>query len=281
MGARATGSGNKAGTTTSLAVGVLGALLAVGCASPIAAALDEPDANRVVTTLDHVGIDATKEADPQAEGKYRVTVARDDAARALVALAEEELPRPKPRGLLDAVDKGALVPSAASEQAQLVAGMAGELEKTLSGIDGVLAARVHLSVPPREPLRDGPREKATASVLLEHRGTTPPITEDAVRRLVAGGVSGLDRESVHVILVARGARPAPKESQLGHVGPLAVARSSVRPLQIALGGLMALSAALAAVTLLLYTRLSRARAEAAVVATARPDPRSPGDPRRG
>lgn len=88
MGARATGSGNKAGTTTSLAVGVLGALLAVGCASPIAAALDEPDANRVVTTLDHVGIDATKEADPQAEGKYRVTVARDDAARALVALAE-------------------------------------------------------------------------------------------------------------------------------------------------------------------------------------------------
>lgn len=281
MGARGTGSGNRSVGGT-VALGAAFALLAIGCTSPIAAALEEPDANRVVTALDHVGIDATKEADPQAEGKYRVTVARDDAARALAALAEEELPRPKPHGLLDAVDKGALVPSAASEQAQLVAGMAGELEKTLTSIDGILAARVHLSVPPREPLRDGPREKATASVLLEHRGTTPPITEDAVRRLVAGGVSGLERENVQVILVARGARPAPKESQLGHVGPLAVARSSVRPLQIALGGLMAIAAALAAATLLLYTRLARARAEAAAMATGqRPDPRSQGEPRRG
>ncbi|MBL8606831.1 MAG: hypothetical protein JNL38_05905, partial [Myxococcales bacterium] len=125
--------------------GVLGLVWALaGCTSPIAAALDEGDANRVVTALDRVGIDATKEADPQAEGKYRVNVARDDAARALSALSEEELPRPKSRGLLDAVDKGALVPSAASEHAQLVAGMSGELEKTLSSVDGVLAARVHL-----------------------------------------------------------------------------------------------------------------------------------------
>lgn len=260
--------------------GVLGLVWALaGCTSPIAAALDEGDANRVVTALDRVGIDATKEADPQAEGKYRVNVARDDAARALSALSEEELPRPKSRCLLDAVDKGALVPSAASEHAQLVAGMSGELEKTLSSVDGVLAARVHLSVPAREPLRDGPPMKATASVLLEHRGTTPPLTEEAIRRLVAGGVSGLDRENVQVVLIPRGARPPPKESQLGHVGPLAVARSSVRPLQISLGAMMLLVAGLAVSTLFFYSRLVRARAEAA--APPRPEPpRSQGDPRR-
>ena len=81
-------------------------------------------------------------------------------------MREEELPRQKAKGVLDAADRGQLVPSEAAEHAQLVAGLAGELERTLSEIDGVLAARVHLVIPPHEPFRDGPPAKATASVLL-------------------------------------------------------------------------------------------------------------------
>src|SRR5688572_23508927 len=128
-----------------------------GCTVPVAGALDESDANRVVIALDQSGIDASKEADPTTEGKYRVTVARDDVGRALATLREEELPRPKTRGVLDAADRGQLVPSQAAEHAQLVAGLSGELEKTLGGIEGILAARVHLNLPPRDPFRDGPQ----------------------------------------------------------------------------------------------------------------------------
>ena len=57
--------------------------------------------------------------------------------------------------MLDAVGKGSLVPSEAAEHAQLVAAIAGELERSLEGIDGVLTARVHLNVPAPSPLRDG------------------------------------------------------------------------------------------------------------------------------
>ena len=96
-------------------------------------------------------VDATKEVDPQAEGRWRVTVARDDVPHALAVMRSEELPRARPPGVLDAVGKGALVPSEAAEHAQLVAGLDGELERTLEGIDGVLRARVHLSVPARSP----------------------------------------------------------------------------------------------------------------------------------
>src|SRR5262245_20409895 len=51
------------------------ASLALGCSVPVAASLDEVDANRVVVALDQSGIDAAKEVDPTTEGKFRVTVA--------------------------------------------------------------------------------------------------------------------------------------------------------------------------------------------------------------
>jgi type III secretion protein J len=236
------------------------ALVCMGCAVPVAANLDEDDANRIVLALDRANIDATKEVDPTAEGKVRVTVPRDDVARALSAMRDEELPRPRPAGVLDSMDKGSLVPSQAAEHAQYVAGVAGDLERTLESVDGVLGARVHLNLPQESALRDGPPPKTTASVLVAHHGSTPPITTDAVQRLVAGGVSGLAAADVAVVMVSRPAPPARGESELAHVGPIAVARSSARILQATLAGLTFLVGLLAIAALLFWSRLGRARA---------------------
>lgn len=236
-------------------------LVACACTVPVAAGLDENDANRIVVALDRAAIDGNKEVDPGSEGKFRVTVARDDVPRALSAMRDEELPRPKPAGVLDSMDKGALVPSAQAEHAQMVAGMAGDLEKTLEGVDGVLSARVHLNLPALDPLRDKAPEKATASVLLEYRGSTPPLTNDAVSRLIAGGVGGLQPTDVAVVAISRPAPAQSHDTELAHVGPIAVARSSARTLQLAAGGLVALVALLAVAALTLYGRLARARAE--------------------
>ena len=204
-----------------------------------------------------------KESDPLVEGRFRVVVARDDAARAIERLRDEGLPRPKPPGVLDAMDKGALVPSRAAEHAQFVAGLSGDLERTLESVDGVLDARVHLNVPDPDPLRDAPSLKATASVLVEHRGATPPLASPEVQRLVAGGVAGLAASDVAVVLVPRPAPAAMDGERLAHVGPIAVARASMRSLQLALVGLVLLVAVLAGATLMLYTRLARLQREAA------------------
>lgn len=235
--------------------------LVSGCTVPVAAALDEADANRVVVALDQSGIDAAKEADPTSEGKFRVTVARDDVGQALATLREEELPRPKTRGMLDAADRGQLVPSQAAEHAQLVAGLAGELEKTLGGVDGVLAARVHLNLPPREPLRDGPGPKATASVLIEHRGTTPPLAPEAIQQLVSGGAPGVGVTDVAVVFVPRAPRANAGRTDLAHVGPITVARSSMNTLKVALAGLVAVVMGLVAAVLALWAKVWRVRRE--------------------
>jgi type III secretion protein J len=254
-------------------VTLLALLAPVGCAVPVAGALDDSEANRVVVALDRASVDATKEPDPAAENHWRVMVSRDDVPRALSMLRDEELPRTTPPGVLDAVGKGALVPSEAAEHAQLVAGVAGDLERSLEGVDGVLSARVHLSLPEASPLRDSrdqPVARASASVLFAHRGSTPPLSADSIQRLVAGGVAGMVPADVTVVMVSRPAPPAQPGDGLGHVGPIAVARTSLRELQGALVALVGLVAVLAAATLLLYSRLARARAELGARPAAKP-----------
>ena len=190
-------------------------------------------------------------------------------------MREEELPRPKAHGVLDAADRGQLVPSQAAEHAQLVAGLAGDLEKTISTVDGVLAARVHLNLPPREPLRDGPPAKATASVLVEHRGATPPLAPESIQRLVAGGAPGIAASEVAVVFVPRAARAGGGRTDLAHVGPITVARGSMNTLRGVFAGLVLVVLALAAATLALWAKMSRIRRERELEAAARPAPPPP------
>jgi len=85
-----------------------------------------------------------------------------------------------------------------------------------------------------------------------------------VQRLVAGGAPDLLPNDVAVVYVSRPApAAAPAPSPLAHVGPIAVARSSSRPLAGTLAALVALVLGLAALTYSLYARLGRARAELA------------------
>jgi type III secretion protein J len=244
-----------------LAAAAAAALLGgVGCAGvPVAAGLDDGDANQVVVTLTRANVDAQKEVDPASDGRFRVLVQRDETARAIQTLRDEGLPRSRTPGVLDAMDKGALVPSRAAEHAQLVAGLAGDLERTLESVDGVLHARVHLNVADPDPLRGALPPKATASVLIEHRGSAPPIAGTEVQRLVAGGVPALAAADVAVVLVPHSSPAAGDMVPLAHLGPIGVSRGSLRSLQFTLVGLVALVAFLAATTLVLYARLARLR----------------------
>lgn len=242
--------------------GVL-ALLAAGCSVPVANGLDEPQANRVVVALDHAGIGAEKEVDPASEGRFRVMVERDEAARALAAMREEDLPAPPMSGVLDSMGKGSIVPSQLAERAQYVAGLSGELEHTLRGIDGVLAARVHLSIPERDPLAEGAPLRPTASVLVKHRGATPPIDPNDIRRLVAGAAPGLAPDDVAVVMLPHPIAALPPDRQLSHLGPITATRGSIGWLRAGIVVSALTYIALLGALLAVWTRLRKLRAEVA------------------
>jgi type III secretion protein J len=230
--------------------------LLLGCGVPIAGGLDEPDANQAVTVLERAGIDASKERDPEAEGRYRIHVPRPDETSAIAILAEEDLP-PKVRpGVLEALGQGGVVPSRLAERARWTAGVEGDLERSLRTMDRVLSARVHLAVPEADALGDE-APPPTASVLIRHRGATPPLTNSEVQRLVSGAISGLSPEQVSVVTV-----PAPATSgrnpELAHVGPLTLTKSSGAVLRLGGAAMIVFNLLLLGAILLLWTRLRRA-----------------------
>jgi type III secretion protein J len=232
------------------------------CTREVAAGLDESEANRGIVALARAGVDAEKVADPQTEGRFRLVVGRDDATGAIAVLAGEEIPRVRAGAAKDAP----LVASPEAERASRVVATAQSIERTLSSIDGVLDARVHLDVPAIDPLANAIAEganapHATASVLVRHRGPNPPIGIDEVKRLVAGAISGLAPDAVAVVTVSVPLPTTSADRQLAWVGPIGVSRGSLpafRAIAAAmLGGVFVLAAALVA----LAVKLRRVRGD--------------------
>lgn len=235
--------------------------LVVGCSVPVAGGLEEGNANQIVVALDEQGVVADKERDPDVEGRYRIVVTRDDASTAISVLTRENLPAPNPPGVLDSLGQGGLVPSRSSEQARLIAGTAGELERSLREIDGVLSARVHLAVVGRDPLQADQPEKPTASVLIRYRGATPPIATDEVKRLVAGAVPELQAEQVAVVASSVPSAPAAGDRELARFGPVTATRSSMLPLRLGVGIAVVANLVLLGLLLFLSSRLRQLRAD--------------------
>lgn len=255
--------------------GILGlALLAVaGCAVPIVNGAEEADANRVVVALEESGIAADKEADPHAEGRFRVLVARDDASGAAQVLKQESLPPPATKGVLDALGEGGLVPSRSAEHAKLVAGTAGDLERSLRAVDGVLSARVHLAVPTQAPFEGERKEAATASVLIRHRGSSAPITAKDVQNLVAGAVTGLSADKVSVVLTPAPTLQRPVERELSRLGPITVTRASLTPLRLGVAVVTLVNLLLIGALLALWAKVRRAHATLDELRSAAQNPR--------
>lgn len=229
----------------------------VACTEPVASDLEDRDANLVADALQRAGIDATKELDPATEGRSRIVVPKGDTATAITVLREHDLPPRHAPGIADSVGKGSLVPSQLAEHAQFLAGLSGDLERTFASVDGVLGARVHLSVPMPATLGERPPEKSTASVLIKHTGATPPISDAAVRGIVAGAVSTIAPDSVTVVMISRPISEALPERPVAYLGPIAVTRRSAPWLRGAFLGAVLLVLALVSSLAGLWIRTRR------------------------
>lgn len=251
-------------TRRGIGLWILCAAALSGCNVPIAVGLDETDANHAVVALEKSGVAADKDRDPENEGRWRISVARDDASSAAGVLSSESLPPAASPGLLETLGQGSIVPSQASEQAKFVAGTSGELERSLRSLDGVVSVRVHLAIPIQDALNpDESPTPASASVLLRHRGAAPPIAIADIQRLVAGAVPGLAPAQVSVV-----ASPVPQpgrlaERELSRFGPVTVTRGSVFPLRGIVGGALLLNLGLLGALLFVWGRARRAESSLA------------------
>jgi len=198
--------------------------------------LDERQANEMVAVLRSAGLDAEKVA--QAEGRFAVTTPPEHFARAVEVLKAGGYPRESYDTLGQVFKKEGFVSSPLEERARLTHALSQEIANTLSSIDGVVMARVHLAVPEKDPLADKPKP-AAASVFIKHRrGLDMSPHVGHIKALVVNSIEGLPYDNVTVALFP--AEPTPPQpaarSTLQALGTPLLVLASMGLAAVATGG---------------------------------------------
>jgi len=185
------------------------------------AALPATEANEIIAALQNAGIPADKVAGK--EGLAAVKVAAGDVGRAVDLLREKGLPRERFAGMGQVFKKEGLISSPLEERARYVYALSQELGATLSQIDGVVFARVHVVLPERTSVGEAPVPSSAAVFIKHQEGYNLETLQPLVRRLVSHSIPGLSPEKVSIVLVsAQPVRPK-NESGTGWGAPSSVA----------------------------------------------------------
>jgi type III secretion protein J len=167
---------------------VLAGLLAA-CQSEVYRGLNQRDANAMLALLTRNGIEAKRETVDATT--YRITVPEKDVTRAIDLLRAAGLPRESFQSFGEVFRGDGLVVSPYEQRVRMMFAQNQELTRTITGIDGVVSARVHVVVPELD-LRGQPQTKPTASVAVHYRpGVDTSELAAKIRAMVANGVQGL------------------------------------------------------------------------------------------
>ncbi|VVE48326.1 EscJ/YscJ/HrcJ family type III secretion inner membrane ring protein [Pandoraea iniqua] len=160
--------------------------------------LPENDANDILAVLLDAGVSADKRS---AKDGFVVRVAPDQIAQAMSALHAQGLPRDPYVSFGQVFRKDGLISSPLEERARYLYALSQELAFTLTKIDGVVTARVHVVLPERIG-RDDTMAPSSAAVFVKYRDDVALDTlQPQLRKLVVNSIPGLSADKVSFILV--------------------------------------------------------------------------------
>ncbi|MGY2291376.1 type III secretion system inner membrane ring lipoprotein SctJ [Pseudomonas sp. SDO528_S397] len=215
--------------------------------------LSEQEANEVIAELADKQIRAQKV--PAKDGVV-VRVKAQDIGRAVRTLEAAGLPKVARSTLGEIFRKEGVISTPLEERARYIYALSQELEATLSKIDGVIVARVHVVLPERIAPGE-PVQPASASVFIKHDPRLEPDNiRPRVRRMVASSIPGMasavdNAQKLTVVFVPAVAYQ--EQQQMGYFGPFLVPADDLAFWRSSLGALV-LSTLLAGAALVVWRR---------------------------
>ena len=161
--------------------------------TPLFTDLSYEDSSAIVKDLERQGVGYELRNDGAT-----IMVPKDHVARLRMSLAGEGLPKGGGVGY-EIFDKSdALGTTSFIQNINNLRALEGELARTITALDRVAAARVHLVLPER-PLFSRDKVEPSASIVLKVRGTLEAQQVRAIRHLVASAVNGLKPQRVSIV----------------------------------------------------------------------------------
>lgn len=178
---------------------ILVSFLLTGCGDvELYTRLQEREANLMIAILLERGINAEKATGE--ENTFMIKIPQRRFAEAVELLREHGYPRTEFMGVGEAFQKSGLVSSPSEERIRYMFALSQDLAKTLTLIDGVIDARVHLVLPDNNPFTET-FYPASAAVFIDYRPDSNVINDiPQIKNMIVNSIEGLHSENVSVAL---------------------------------------------------------------------------------
>ena len=172
------------------------ALILAGCGmAELYSEVDEQEGNEMLALLLQHDVGSEKRA--AKDNKVSLYVDADKIPLAMELLRKNGYPKDEFSTIGDLFQADKLIATPYEDRTRYIYGLSQELADTLSRVDGVMTARVHLVIPEE----DDDATLASAAVFLKHNPNYD-LEEHIpqIKAIVASGIDGVDYEAVNVAL---------------------------------------------------------------------------------
>ncbi|MCU0827243.1 MAG: type III secretion inner membrane ring lipoprotein SctJ [Tabrizicola sp.] len=173
------------------------AFFLAGCKEDLNTNLSERDANEIFAVLAENNVTADRVFDA-ASGTYTIAVERDHLAKAIILLKERGLPRSVFEDMGAVFTGEGLVSTPFEQKARYTFAITQELSESISRIDGVVEARVHVVIPdPNRITQEVAPARAAIFIYYLDRFDLEAATP-TIKTAVASSIEGLDYENITI-----------------------------------------------------------------------------------
>ena len=175
-----------------------------GCKVELYTGVPEQEGNEMLALLLKHGIESEKQ--PGKDNMVSLFIEEDQTARAVEILSKNGYPQTRFSTINDIFSNDGLVSTPFEERTRYIYGLSQEVSETLSKIDGVLVARVHIVLPTEQASGIGSKKAdypASASVFIKYNSDYDLDSYiPQMKSIVANAIEGLSYDQVSVSLFA-------------------------------------------------------------------------------